>query len=183
MFGLGPLVSFFVGPRLVPKDARPRIRRAIIRTNIILAVLVGLACWFLGPLEFLAVQLPAAWIAGSSGIFLFYVQHQFEDAYWETGDSWDYADAAIRGSSFFQLPRVLQWFTGNIGYHHVHHLSARVPNYNLQRAHEELDLFRDVPTLTIPDALRATSLKLWDEERCTMVGFAEVKASETPAGA
>jgi omega-6 fatty acid desaturase (delta-12 desaturase) len=171
MFGLGPLVSFFIGPRLVPKDARPRIRRAIIRTNIILAVLVGAACWFLGPLEYLAIQLPAAWLAGSSGIFLFYVQHQFEDAYWETGDSWDYADAAIRGSSFFQLPKVLQWFTGNIGYHHVHHLSSRVPNYNLQRAHEELDLFRDVPTLTIPDALRATRLKLWDEESNRMVSF------------
>ena len=88
-------------------------------------------------------------MAGSAGIFLFYVQHQFEDVYWETGENWDYADAAIRGSSFFKLPRILQYFTGNIGFHHVHHLSARIPNYNLQRAHEDIDLFRDVPTLTI----------------------------------
>lgn len=183
MFGLGPLVSFFIGPRLVPKDARPRIRRAIIRTNIALALLVGLAFWLLGPLEFLAIQLPAAWLAGSTGIFLFYVQHQFEDAYWVTGDNWDYADAAIRGSSFLQLPSVLRFFSGNIGYHHVHHLSARVPNYNLQRAHEDLELFRDVPTLTVSDALRATRLKLWDEERGRMVSFADVEASEVPAAA
>lgn len=183
MFGLGPLVSFFIGPRLVPKDARPRIRRAIIRTNIALALLVGLAFWLLGPLQFLAIQLPAAWMAGSTGIFLFYVQHQFEDAYWETGDNWDYADAAIRGSSFLRLPRVLRFFSGNIGYHHVHHLSARVPNYNLQRAHEDLELFRDVPTLTISDALRATRLKLWDEERGRMVSFAGAETSEAPAAA
>lgn len=177
MFGLGPIVSFFVGPRLVPKDARPRIRRAIIRTNIALAVMVGVACWLMGPLEYLVVMLPAAWLAGSAGIFLFYVQHQFEDAYWETGENWDYADAAIRGSSYFKLPRVLQYFTGNIGFHHVHHLSARVPNYNLQRAHEEIDLFRDVPTLTIRDAMRCTRLKLWDEDSCRMVTFAEAEGT------
>ena len=183
MFGLGPLVSFFIGPRLVPKNARPRIRRAIIRTNIALAVLVGLACWLIGPLEYLAIQLPAAWIAGSAGIFLFYVQHQFEDAYWECGEKWDYADAAIRGSSFFKLPKVLQWFSGNIGYHHVHHLSARIPNYNLQRCHEDLDLFRDVPTLTIRDAMKATGLKLWDEENGRMICFKTERAlSEGRAG-
>jgi omega-6 fatty acid desaturase (delta-12 desaturase) len=181
MFGLGPLVSFIVGPRLVPKDARPRVRRAIIRTNIVLAVLVGLACWLIGPLEYLVVQWPAAWLAGSAGIFLFYVQHQFEDAYWETGENWEYADAAIRGSSFFKLPKVLQFFSGNIGYHHVHHLSARIPNYNLQRCHEDLDLFRDVPTLTIRDAIKATRVKLWCEDQQRMVCFGTARAREESA--
>jgi len=127
--------------------------------------------------QYLIVQWPAAWLAASAGIWLFYVQHQFEDTYWESNENWEYADAAIRGSSFLKLPRVLQYFTGNIGYHHVHHLSARIPNYNLQRAHEEIDLFRDVPTLTIRDGLRATRLKLWDEKHGRLVTFAEAHAT------
>jgi omega-6 fatty acid desaturase (delta-12 desaturase) len=121
------------------------------------------------------VWLPAAWLAGSAGIFLFYVQHQYEDAYWESGDEWDFQDAAIRGSSFLDLPAVLRFFSGSIGYHHVHHLSARVPNYNLRRAHENIALFRDVPVLTLREALRTPRLKLWDERRRQMVGFAAAR--------
>jgi omega-6 fatty acid desaturase (delta-12 desaturase) len=175
MFGLGPILSVIVIPRLVPKDARPRVRRAVIRTNVILAAAVVGLCWLIGPLDYLLVQWPAAWLAASAGIFLFYVQHQFEDVYWENTDTWEFADAAIRGSSYFKLPRVLQYFTGNIGFHHVHHLSARIPNYNLQRAHEEIDLFRDVPTLTIRDGLKATRLKLWCEEQGRLVTFAQAE--------
>ena len=176
MFGLGPILSVIVIPRLVPKDARPRLRRAIIRTNVIVtAMIVGL-CLLIGPLEYLVVQWPAAWMAASAGIFLFYVQHQFEDVYWESSDNWEFADAAVRGSSYLKLPRVLQYFTGNIGFHHVHHLSARIPNYNLQRAHEELGVFGDVPTLSLRDGIAATRLKLWDEERGRLVSFAEADA-------
>jgi omega-6 fatty acid desaturase (delta-12 desaturase) len=177
MFGLGPILSIVVLPRLVPKDARPRLRRSIVRTNFaVLGVVVGL-CLLMGWWQYLVVQWPTAWLASSLGIFLFYVQHQFEDAYWEANDSWDFADAAIRGSSYLQLPRVLQFFTGNIGFHHVHHLSAKIPNYNLQRAHEEIELFRDVPVLTLRCAIRATRLKLWDEERRELVTFAQAEAS------
>ncbi|MCW2967580.1 MAG: fatty acid desaturase [Solirubrobacteraceae bacterium] len=177
MFGLGPILSVVVLPRLVPKDARPRLRRAIIRTNIcVVAIVVGL-CLLMGWWQYLVVQWPAAWMAASAGIFLFYVQHQFEDVYWEKNENWEYADAAIRGSSFLKLPRILQYFTGNIGFHHVHHLSARIPNYNLQRAHEDIDLFRDVPTLTIKDGLRATRLKLWDEDQGRLVTWAEAHAA------
>jgi acyl-lipid omega-6 desaturase (Delta-12 desaturase) len=176
MFGLGPILSVLVVPRLVPKDARPRLRRAVIRTNIIVAVMIIGLCVLIGPLDYLIVQWPAAWMAASAGIFLFYVQHQFEDVYWENSDNWEFADAAVRGSSYLKLPRILQYFTGNIGFHHVHHLSARIPNYNLQRAHEELDLFEDVPTLTLRDGLAATRLKLWDEERGRLVTFAEAEA-------
>src|SRR4051794_4323388 len=149
MFGLGPLLAFMVAPRLVPAGARPRIRRSIIGTNVALAVLITAACLTLGWWQYLIVQWPAAWLAGSAGVFLFYVQHQFEDAYWAGPDEWDFKDAAIRGSSFFNLPPVLRFFSGNIGYHHVHHLSARIPNYKLRRAHEELDIFREVPELTL----------------------------------
>jgi len=138
-------------------------------------VIVVIACLTLGWWQFLVIQWPAAWLAGSAGIFLFYVQHQFEDVYWEDHERWDFADAAIRGSSFLDLPPVLRYFSGNIGYHHVHHLSARVPNYNLRRAHEEITLFRDVPVLRLRQALRAHRLKLYDERERQLVGFAAAR--------
>jgi omega-6 fatty acid desaturase (delta-12 desaturase) len=177
MFGLGPLASFVVLPRLVRKGMRPRMRRAVISTNVILVLLVGAVCVWIGPLNYLLIQWPAAWLAGSAGIFLFYVQHQFEDAYWTSAESWSFADAAIRGSSYLRLPGILRFFSGNIGYHHVHHLSARVPNYNLRRAHEAIDLFRDVPVLDLRAALHTTRLKLWDERRGRLVTFAEAANS------
>ena len=173
MFGIGPVVALLVGPRIVARSARPRMRRSVIGTNIALALLVAALCWLVGWSNFLLVQAPTVLLAGSAGIWLFYVQHQFEDAYWESGESWSYADAALRGSSYLRLPKVLQFFSGNIGLHHVHHLSARIPNYNLQRAHDENPIFHDVPVLTLWDGIRAVRLKLWDEDRGRMVTFAE----------
>jgi len=177
MFGLGPILSFVIAPRLIPDDAKPRIRRAIIGTNIALAVLITGLCLTIGWWQYLVVQWPAAWLAGSAGIFLFYVQHQFEDVYWETNEDWDFRDAALRGSSFLDLPAVLRFFSGNIGYHHVHHLSARIPNYNLPRAHREIPLFRDVPVLTLREALKTPRLKLWDVQQRRMVGFSAAIAA------
>lgn len=179
MFGLGPILSAIVVPRLVPKDARPRVRRSIIVTNLVLLAIVVAACLTIGVVDYLVVQWPAAWMASSAGIFLFYVQHQFEDAYWERGDRWEYADAAIRGSSFLKLNPVLRFFSASIGYHHVHHLSARIPSYSLRRAHEEIDLFRDVPVLTLGTGLRCTRLKLYDEREGRLVTWAEAKAVPT----
>jgi omega-6 fatty acid desaturase (delta-12 desaturase) len=147
----------------------------VIGTNLALAVIVGTLCWLMGWLHYLLVFGPAALLAGSIGIWLFYVQHQFEDAYWENSGEWNYADAALRGSSFLKLPFPLRFCTGNIGYHHVHHLSARIPNYNLRRAHEENPIFHDVPTLSLRDGLRAVALKLWDEDHGRMVTFAQAR--------
>jgi omega-6 fatty acid desaturase (delta-12 desaturase) len=175
MFGVGPIVALLVGPRLVARDARPRLRRSVIGTNIALAVLVSAMCWLLGWSNFLLVQAPTVLLAGSAGIWLFYVQHQFEDAYWQATGGWSYADAALRGSSYLKLPRVLQFFSGNIGLHHVHHLNARIPNYNLQRAHDENPIFHGVPTLSLMDGLRTVRLKLYDEDRGRMVGFAQAR--------
>jgi omega-6 fatty acid desaturase (delta-12 desaturase) len=175
MFGVGPIVALLIGPRLVSREARPRMRRSVIGTNIALAVLVAALCWLMGWRDYLLVQAPTVLLAGSAGIWLFYVQHQFEDAYWESAGDWSYADAALRGSSYLKLPRVLQFFSGNIGLHHVHHLSARIPNYNLQRAHDENPIFHDVPILSFADGLRSVRLKLWDEERRQMVTFAEAR--------
>jgi acyl-lipid omega-6 desaturase (Delta-12 desaturase) len=148
MFGIGPLWSLMFGPRLWSRSMRPRQRRSVVITNLFLAVLLGAICWLVGWQEWLLVQMPSAILAGTAGVWLFYVQHQFEDVYWDSGESWGYADAALRGSSYLKLPQPFQFFTGNIGLHHVHHLSAKVPNYNLQRAHNENPIFRDVPVLT-----------------------------------
>jgi len=175
MFGLGPLLAMVIGPRIVARGARPRMRRSVIATNVALAVVVGGLCWLIGWRDYLLVVGPPALLAGSTGIWLFYVQHQFEDAYWESGGDWTYADAALRGSSYLKLPKVLQFFTGNIGYHHVHHLSARIPNYNLQRAHQENPIFHDVPTLSLWDGIRAVTLKLWDEDRKRLVTFSQAR--------
>jgi omega-6 fatty acid desaturase (delta-12 desaturase) len=175
MFGLGPIVTLLLTPRVVSRSARPRIRRSVIGTDLALVVLVGALCWFVGWRAFLLVQAPVFMIAGSVGIWLFYVQHQFEDTYWQSSDDWSYADAALRGSSHLRLPKVLQFFTGNIGVHHVHHLNARIPNYNLQRAHDDNPIFHDVPTLTIADGLRAVRLKLWDEEGRRLLTFGEAR--------
>jgi omega-6 fatty acid desaturase (delta-12 desaturase) len=175
MFGLGPIYAMVLQPRLVSRSARPRVRRSVLATNIALAILVAALCWLVGWREYLLVQWPAALLAGSAGVWLFYVQHQFEDTYWQSANDWSYADAALRGSSHLRLPRVLQFFTGNIGLHHVHHLSARIPNYNLQRAHDENPIFHGVPTLSVWDGLRAVRLKLWDEDRGRLVTFAEAR--------
>jgi omega-6 fatty acid desaturase (delta-12 desaturase) len=175
MFGIGPIVALVVGPRLVSRSARPRMRRSVIGTNIALAIMVGALCWLMGWRDYLLVQAPTVLLAGSAGIWLFYVQHQFEDAYWESAEDWSYADAALRGSSYLKLPKVLQFFSGNIGLHHVHHLSARIPNYNLQRAHDENPIFHEVPILSLSDGLRSVRLKLWDEERGRLVTFAEAQ--------
>jgi omega-6 fatty acid desaturase (delta-12 desaturase) len=182
MFGLGPIFALVVQPRLVSRSARPRIKRNVMGTNVALVLLVGALCWLMGWQDYLLVQGPTVMLAGAAGIWLFYVQHQFEDVYWENTDGWSYADAALQGSSYLKLPKVLQFFSGNIGLHHVHHLSARIPNYNLQRAHDENPIFHDVPTLSLMDGIRCVGLKLYDEERGRLVSFADAR-ERRPSGA
>ena len=177
MFGLGPVFAMIIGPRIVARNARPRMRASVIWTDVALAVIAGSLIWLMGIGDFLVVWAPAALLAGAAGIWLFYVQHQFEAAYWQHSDRWSYADSALRGSSFLNLPKPLQFATGNIGYHHIHHLSVRIPNYNLPRAHEQNPVFHSVPTLSLWDGLRAVRLKLWDEQRGRLVTFAQARAA------
>jgi acyl-lipid omega-6 desaturase (Delta-12 desaturase) len=174
MFGVGPVWAMVISPRLISRCQRPRLRHSVVLTNLALATLIAGLCLLVGWRDFLLVWAPTALAAGSVGVWLFYVQHQFEDTYWEASGGWSYADAALRGSSLLRLPQPLRFFTGNIGFHHVHHLSARVPNYNLQRAHDATPILQSVPTLTLWDGLRAVRLKLWDEERERLVGFGEL---------
>jgi len=183
MLGIGPLWSLMIGPRIWSKKMRPRALHSVWLTNVALAVVLGAIWWFVGFEAWLLVQMPAAMLAGCAGVFLFYVQHQFEDAYWETGETWSYADAALKGSSYLKLPKVFQFFSGNIGLHHVHHLSAKVPNYNLQRAHEENPIFHDVPVLTVREGLHALRLKVIDPKDGRLLTWAEVRERRiaTPA--
>jgi omega-6 fatty acid desaturase (delta-12 desaturase) len=180
MFGLGPLYAMIVYPRLVPSGARPHIRRSILVTDAVLAIGIATLSWLVGWRAFLLVQTLCTLLAGGAGIWLFYVQHQFEDTYWRAHGDWSFADAALRGSSYLELPAVLRFFTANIGFHHVHHLSARIPNYNLKRAHDENPIFHRVPTLSLWDGLRAVRLKLWDEDECRLVTFAQARSSAGP---
>jgi acyl-lipid omega-6 desaturase (Delta-12 desaturase) len=175
MFGLGPVMAMVVGPRIATRAQRPRLRHSVFATDALLFLVFGLLCWLIGWERVLIVWAPAAMLAGSVGIWLFYVQHQFEDAYWRSGTDWSYAEAALYGSSYLKLPRLLRFFTGNIGLHHVHHLNARIPNYNLYRAHHENEIFQQVPTLSLLDGLRAVNLKLWDQETGKLVSFARAR--------
>lgn len=176
MFGIGPIWSLMIGPRLWSNKMRPRQRRSVIVTNFALAVAIAAIAWLVGLQAWLLVQIPTAVLAGTLGVFMFYVQHQFEDVYWESSDQWSYADAALQGSSYLKLPKLLQFFTGNIGLHHVHHLSAKIPNYNLQRAHDEDPIFADVPVLGVGDGLRAIRLKVIDRQSGRLLTWREVKA-------
>jgi acyl-lipid omega-6 desaturase (Delta-12 desaturase) len=181
MFGLGPVFAMIIGPRVVARNAPPRMRNSVLRTDLALAVIAAALFWAIGIGDFLLIWAPAALLAGALGIWLFYVQHQFEDAYWQRSEHWSYGDAALHGSSFLKLPKPLQFVTGNIGYHHIHHLSVRIPNYNLQRAHEENPIFHTVPTLSLRDGLRAVTLKLWDEQRGRLVTFDQARTPHLPS--
>jgi omega-6 fatty acid desaturase (delta-12 desaturase) len=185
MFGFGPIVAMVIGPRITSRSQRPRLRHSVLGTDLALALVVGGLCWLIGWKGFVVMWAPSALLAGSIGIWLFYVQHQFEDAYWKQSSDWSYVDAALRGSSYLKLPKPLQFFSGNIGLHHVHHLNAKIPNYNLQRAHDENPIFHQVPVLTLGDGLRAVRLKLWDESHGTLITFdqARQRLSSQPASA
>ena len=181
MFGLGPIFAMLLEPRWISRSARPRIKRSVWATNLALVVVVGGLCWLIGWRDFVLVEAPLVPLAGGVGIWLFYVQHQFEDTYWRRSQDWSYTDAALRGSSYLRLPKVLQFFTGNIGLHHVHHLNPKIPNYNLQRAHDENPIFHDVPTVSFWDGLRATRLKLWDEDAVRLVTWAQSRRGGSPS--
>ncbi len=172
LFILGPVFLFVLWNRFsTDKDAGKRERYSVYGTNVALAVISAVLIYAVGWKAFLLVEAPLFTLAAVAGVWLFYVQHQFEDTYWAHGEEWDYVKAALHGSSFYQLPKVLQWFTGNIGYHHVHHLSPRIPNYKLEQAHEENALFQDVPSITLWSSLKAISYRMWDEGRKKLVGF------------
>jgi omega-6 fatty acid desaturase (delta-12 desaturase) len=175
LFGLGPLYSTLIMQRLQNRFARQRMRRSVWGTNVAVTVLVTALCLAFGWRAVLFVEAPLVVLAGGVGIWLFYVQHQYPTSYWERTGAWTFADAALRGSSYLRLPRFLQFFTGNIGFHHVHHLNPKIPNYNLQRAHEEQAIFRSVPPLSLWEAVMAARLKLFDEDAGRLVTWRQAR--------
>lgn len=175
LFGLAPLYLFLVHYRLwCPSDGK-RIRWSAMRTNAALLGIVILCSLTIGFKTYVLIQLPILVLAGSMGIWLFYVQHQFENTYWERHEEWSYVRHALEGSSFYKLPRVLQWFSGNIGYHHIHHLSPRIPNYRLKDCHESHPMFKDVRQVTLRSSLDALGYRLWDENTRRLVGFKHLR--------
>ncbi|UQZ83490.1 Fatty acid desaturase [Paenibacillus konkukensis] len=175
MFGLGPVFLFMIEYRMNRKGAKRKERISTYFTNAILAGLMGLLCWTLGWKEVLLVQGSILYLSGAAGIWLLYVQHQFEDTYYEHADEWDYVSAAIHGSSYYKLPRLLQWMTGNIGFHHIHHLVPQAPNYHLQRIHESSAALKNVPAIGFRLSLQALRYRLWDEESKRFVGLRAIK--------
>lgn len=171
MTGLGALFNFVLRFRLPARSTRHKEHVSVLFTNLLIAGVMLLAAWAIGWRTYLIIQLPVIWLAGAAGIWLFYVQHQFEGVYWARRQDWDALRAAMEGSSFYQLPAVLRWFSGNIGYHHVHHLVPRIPNYRLKACHEAISALQAKPPLTFRKSLAAIRMKLWDEEHGTLVGF------------
>ncbi|NOT29736.1 MAG: fatty acid desaturase [Planctomycetes bacterium] len=175
LFVLAPLFLFVVLQRIPSSKASPRERMSVWWMNLaIVGMVAGMSAVF-GFVPYLLIQLTAMSVAGSAGVWLFYVQHQFEDAYWERGEDWGFTEAALKGSSFYKLPRILQWFSGNIGFHHIHHLSPRIPNYNLEKCHRSDPLFQDVKPVTLLSSLKSLTLRLWDERGKKLVGYAHIK--------
>ncbi len=176
LFGIGPILMFLIKHRLPFSPAvSQRERNAVHFTNLALAGLALGMSQIFGFFPYLLLQVAILAIAASWGTWLFYVQHQFEGVYWERKDKWTFVEAALQGSSFYKLPRVLQWFSGNIGYHHIHHLSSRIPNYHLERCHNAEPMFQAVKPVTFWASLDALSFRLWDEAEHRLVGFGAVR--------
>jgi omega-6 fatty acid desaturase (delta-12 desaturase) len=175
LFGIGPLYVFLIKHRFAGPKAGPRERKSVYWTNASM-VLVGLCLSFIvGWKAYLILQVIMIAVAGGAGMWLFYVQHQFEDVHWERGKDWDYAAAALQGSSFYKLPKILQWFSGNIGFHHIHHLGPSIPNYNLERCHKAEPMFQKVKAITLFSSLKSLTYRLWDEQRQKLVGYGALR--------
>jgi omega-6 fatty acid desaturase (delta-12 desaturase) len=175
LFVLAPMYMFVIHQRFANKGSNARERQSIWWTNLALLLMALGLIWLYGLPEYVLIQLIVLGVGGAAGVWMFYVQHQFEDVYWERGDNWDYAAAALRGSSFYKLPSILQWFSGNIGFHHIHHLSARIPNYNLQKCHDADPLFQQVKPLTLWSSFKSLQLRLWDEGQRKLVGYRRLR--------
>ena len=175
MLIIGPLVMFFIAHRFPSEHSGPREKKSVHWTSVALVLItIGISV-VIGFVSFVMVMLPVIWIAGVFGLWLFYVQHQFDATYWEHHKEWDFFESALKGSSFYKLPKILQFFSGNIGFHHIHHLSPRIPNYSLDKVQKEVPLFQTVKPVTLLSSFHFLVLRLWDEEQRQLIGFRTLK--------
>ncbi len=183
MFGIGPAYLFFIRHRFPAGLMRAGWRQwmSTMLTNLAIAAITAILIWFLGIGPVLLIQVPVMFLAAAIGVWLFYVQHQFEETYWERGREWSHQEAALHGSSHYDLPPVLRWFTANIGLHHVHHLYSRIPYYRLPRVLRDLPELHDVSRLTLMESFRCVRLVLWDESKRKLVSFREMREEAAAA--
>ncbi|HEX2994479.1 MAG TPA: fatty acid desaturase [Anaerolineales bacterium] len=183
MFGLGPLYIFLIAHRLPSRGANREAIFSVIFLNAVLIAIVIVAELTISIECYVKIQLPILFMAGAVGVWLFYIQHQFDPSYWSRKGAWNHVDAALRGSSFYKLPKLLQWFSGNIGLHHIHHLRPRIPNYLLEQCQIETPELQCVKPVTLSSSLKAVRLNLWDEQRGLFVSFREaaLRTKETSA--
>jgi len=174
MFTFGPLYIFAISNRFASKNASKKQRQSVVLTNLALLAITAILCLTIGWANFLLIMLPLTWLAGALGIWMFYIQHQYENVYWERNNAWDFVCSALQGASYYKLPRIAQWFTGNIGFHHIHHLSPRIPNYFLEKCFNETPEFQDAEIITLRASLRSLPLRLWDEQSRKLVSFAAI---------
>jgi Fatty acid desaturase len=179
LFGLGPVWLFVIKNRIPFGHPARRWREwaSVLGTNAALIALVAILFVTLGPVAVLVGWLPMMVMAATIGVWLFYIQHQFEHTYWESRPEWDFRTAALEGASFYDLPRILHWMTGNIGFHHIHHLSSRIPNYRLRACHEANPAFQVAPRLTFWSSLRCARLALWDTDQRRLVPFSRSRTA------
>jgi omega-6 fatty acid desaturase (delta-12 desaturase) len=179
LLGIGPAFHFLVKHRFpwdIPRSWKKEWA-GVWATNVALAAVVCLLGFTLGWQRFLLVQVPITLATSSLGVWLFYVQHQFEDTYWHSHDDWDFYEASLRGSSHLVLPAPFQWLTAHIGVHHVHHLNSMIPNYRLQDCHDANPELQVARRITVRDGFRLLRLNLWDEDRRRLVGFGDLKSA------
>jgi len=176
LFILAPPYLLLIHQRFPSPAVGRRERRGVHWTNASLLAIAVLMSLTIGVKAYLLIQLPVIMITGTVGLWLFYVQHQFEGVYWERRKEWGFAEAALQGSSFYKLPRFLQWFTGSIGFHHIHHLSPGIPNYNLEKCHGENPMFQRVRPVTLWSSMKSITFRLWDEQRKKLVGYGRLRA-------
>lgn len=176
LFSIAPLILFLVIHRFPSPGAKRREYFSIHFTNVGIVAVIIVMSLTLGFKNYLLMQLPTILVAASIGMWLFYVQHQYEDVYWERNDRWDLTRSGLEGSSYYKLPAVLQWIAGNIGLHHIHHVRANIPNYNLQRCYNEIPALQAVTPLTLRKSMQSLWLNLWDEDAQKLVSFRSISA-------
>jgi len=177
LFGISPFFLFVILLRFTNNSMKPSDRKSVYITNLILLAYISGLILLVGWKAFLLIQFPIVYLTSIAGVWLFYLQHQFEEVIWTRKEAWDYKKMAMEGSSYLKFPKILQWFSGNIGFHHIHHLSPKIPNYNLEKCHKENKMFEKIKPVTFFPSLQTMNLRLWDEKMGQLISFRQFRKS------